>query len=357
MDIRFYFHCENLLNSFKIKATNTKGDIMTFEDDFFKDEVREGFLVPSLMKRTWAAELKTLQVLLDFCREHDLKIYADFGTLLGAIRHKGFIPWDDDLDLSMPRQDYMRLIELAHDFPAPYRLKSIYTMDRFSQFHIVLSNSRRQKFTYAPEVMEEFYGCPFFIGIDITPMDYLPRDPGIRRMQQILYKIGYQLSYDLSRGCIAIEDGQIQTGPHAADDPSPHVDSPEEFRQLLENFQRYTGASLSLDEKLQKNIMLLTDRIAMRFGPEDGDEINYYARMAYWADATPSIRPARLEDKIIEVPFENIMIPVPEDYEELLLLQFGPQWQTPIQESTLHDYPFYKSQLEILRMEGHGEFD
>ncbi|SDW21384.1 lipopolysaccharide cholinephosphotransferase [Lachnospiraceae bacterium KHCPX20] len=329
---------------------------MTFDADFFKDEEREGFLVPSLMKKTWAAELKTLQALLDFCRQHDLRIYADFGTLLGAIRHKGFIPWDDDLDLSMPRKDYMKLIELADTFPAPYRIKSIYTMERFSQFHIVLSNSKRERFTYAPELIRDFYGCPFFIGIDITPMDYIPRDPQIRRMQQILYKIGYQLSTDLSRDYIRIEDGKITEGAHAFSSPSQSIDSPEEFQRLLQSFEKYTVATLPLDGQLQKNVMLLTDRIAMRFGPQDGDEINYYARMAYWEDATPSIRPASLEDEFLSVPFENLMIPVPKDYEKLLSLQYGPDWRTPVREESLHDYPFYRTQLELLSMEGHTEF-
>lgn len=53
----------------------------------------------------------------DFCTEHDICYWADGGTLLGAVREKGFIAWDDDVDICIPRKDYNRLIELRHLLP------------------------------------------------------------------------------------------------------------------------------------------------------------------------------------------------------------------------------------------------
>lgn len=77
-------------------------------------------------------QLLLLQELLKVCNEHNLKIFAAYGTLLGAIRHKGFIPWDDDIDMDMLRPDYDKLVSIAPKafqppffFKRPIRIKII----------------------------------------------------------------------------------------------------------------------------------------------------------------------------------------------------------------------------------------
>ena len=68
--------------------------------------------------RRW--QLKILDILVyfkDFCEKHNLTFYLSYGTMLGAVRHNGFIPWDDDIDVSMPREDYDKLYDLWRNMP------------------------------------------------------------------------------------------------------------------------------------------------------------------------------------------------------------------------------------------------
>ena len=94
---------------------------MEFREDFFEKEILCDFEVSELMKRAWAAELEILQLVTTLCDRHGIRYFADGGTLLGVIRHQGFIPWDDDIDICLKREDYNRLVpvlleELPHGF-------------------------------------------------------------------------------------------------------------------------------------------------------------------------------------------------------------------------------------------------
>lgn len=85
----------------------------SFIKDIEHDEIKDGFLVTSDRKRIWNKSLEIWSVFHEICREYDIRYFADYGTLLGAVRHKGFIPWDDDLDFVMFRPEYEKFLRCA----------------------------------------------------------------------------------------------------------------------------------------------------------------------------------------------------------------------------------------------------
>ncbi len=111
-------------------------------DDFLKEEIRCDYKIPTEMKQNWAVMLDLLQELLRVCKKHDIKIFACGGTMLGAVRHQGFIPWDDDVDMMMFREDYDRLCEIAPgEFVYPYFFQTEYTDHGTLRGHAQLRNS------------------------------------------------------------------------------------------------------------------------------------------------------------------------------------------------------------------------
>ncbi len=120
---------------------------MQLPDSFYQEEERCGYLVSEKMKKVWAVELELLKKFSEVCDAHGLRYYLDGGTLLGAVRHKGFIPWDDDVDVIMPREDYDKLFEIAQQvFEPPYFFQTVFSEKRFFRTHAQLRHSETTGF-------------------------------------------------------------------------------------------------------------------------------------------------------------------------------------------------------------------
>lgn len=97
-------------------ATSSEGDERdVFVEDIDHDEMRAGFLVTSHRKKLWNAQIKLINEFARICKKHNLRWFAYGGTLLGAARHKGYIPWDDDIDLVMLRPDYEKFKSVVEE--------------------------------------------------------------------------------------------------------------------------------------------------------------------------------------------------------------------------------------------------
>lgn len=116
-------------------------------------------------------ELEILESVARFCEEHDLRYFLAYGTLIGALRHKGFIPWDDDIDIQMPRSDYNRLIEIFEKENKNPNLTLVSPLDKISRHPIVkIIDNRTVKVEQGIDYMHGNLG----IDIDIFPIDGQP---------------------------------------------------------------------------------------------------------------------------------------------------------------------------------------
>ena len=152
-----------------------------FSAGFYEEESRE-IRVPPDKKRLWAV---LLDLLLEFdrvCRENGIKYMIDGGTLLGAVRHGGFIPWDDDIDVIMLREEYDKLNKIASEkFSSPYFWQTYKTDRDHGRGFARLRNSST---TYIPRYEMEG-DKPIFkhnqgVLIDVFVCDNVPDDDGVR---------------------------------------------------------------------------------------------------------------------------------------------------------------------------------
>ena len=139
---------------------------MEFAKDYFEDEVRNGFYIPGIMKRCWAASIEIMGEIDRICKKHNISYVLDSGTLLGAKRHKGFIPWDDDLDIAMNREDFNVFQEVVNkELPPELVFYSIETQKEYNHIFAIVGlhelNLDRNR-------LKKYHEFPFVVVIDIA---------------------------------------------------------------------------------------------------------------------------------------------------------------------------------------------
>ena len=276
---------------------------------FYEPEER-ALLVSAETKRLWAVELDLLAELQRVCRKHDIQFFAISGTLIGAARHHGFIPWDDDIDVVMMRSEYKRLEQVApEEFKEPYFFQTNQTDPGSLRGHAQLRNST----TTAILSEEAFHGRPLYgfnqgVFLDIFPLDNLPDDAKERqRLMVQLKKLKLRMKCYRAWKMFA-----------------------KHWRLFPKNFHWLKTMCHWMWLKVREAILrrdLLSDacnqfeQLAQSYNDTDAKECSPIA----FSQALRRHEVFRVSDfdRQVELDFETMKIPCPQNYDEVLTRAFG----------------------------------
>ena len=261
-------------------------------EDFFKEEVRCNYLVSAEMKRIWAVLLDMYLTFAEVCDKYGFRYCVMGGTLLGAIRHNGFIPWDDDFDVLMPRDDYNRFIKIAsNDFSHPLFLQTPYSDPGYYVSWIKLRNSTTtgiSKHTCHRKFNQGLY-------FDIFPMDYC--DPKtIEEDTNEINVLNKKMGAYMRRGSCLLNERQKQ------DEITYYTDNPLE---VWNRIQEIASNKKYHNSEFVCNTVYTGDPYTLRMHP-----ISCYSEM-------------------IDHKFEGITVKIPVGYDKILSIMYGDYMKFP----------------------------
>lgn len=299
--------------------------MLQFPEEYFEDEVRDGFYVPSMIKRAWATELDVLDEVDRICRKYNITYYAEWGTLLGAIRHAGYVPWDDDLDIGMRRDDYVKFCEVAPgEFAEGFKIINFRTNKDFH--HFLARVVCKSRICFEDEHLRKYHGFPYLAGLDIYVHDNVSKD---KKAQEKCEKTAEYIV----AAADAIEAGQMSAADELA---------------AVTRINMICGADIKIQQdKCQERIELyaVAENVFATFKDEDCEEMTQM--MPYSLYGKHMRIPVKYYERVVRVPFENTTIPVPIGFDAMLKRRYG-NYMKLVRNAGGHDYPFYESQRKQL---------
>ncbi len=302
-----------------MKGTYQNLEPVSYPADYFYEEIRCGFYVSGQMKRAWAAQLEVFREVEYVCEKLGIRCFASFGTLLGAVRHGGFVPWDDDFDVSMLRKDYELFHQRAKEFlPEGYLLLDHHSK-QFDEPLMRVTNSGR--ICFDEPFLTKFHQFPYVAGIDIFPIDHIAPTPELeeKRKEQADIILTLWLVPDLEKK------------------------SPEVLETLKQVEQAY-GKRFDLSRPLKPQLIDLAESMFRKYMDTEPAEV---AHMTLWSSRGTHKYPANCFQDTIRMPFEQITVPVPAYYDQVLRAMFG-EYLRIRRGGGAHGYPYFEAQEEQL---------
>lgn len=259
--------------------------------------MRGDWQVEEKLKKVWFVQLDLMRKLDEICKENGLRWYPIFGTLLGAIRHKGFIPWDDDVDVVMPREDFNKLKKIcAKGLEKPYHLQTTLSDPQCYMYIAALRNSDTTGNRSSCLKLDQNNG----IAIDIFPLEGC-------ETSLTLFRIRRFPMYVRSVLCNTYVN-EINRSKKAV-----------MLRKILRLFRMdYKKTYRKLEAKNSKH-------------PFDGSKMCTITlqRDAGTKHLSQQVWKTEWFEKTIDMPFENMTVKVPAGYDHILKAFYGDYMKIP----------------------------
>ena len=292
------------------------------ERDFFYDEVRNGFYIPAIMKKAWGAEMLILSEIDRICRKHGIAYYLGYGTLLGAVRDASFIPWDDDVDIMMFREDFEAFRRIAkEELPEELEFLSIEEDSSFRGMNaVVCSNAKR----FNEDCFKKYHGYPFSAFVDIFALDAISDWQDKEKKRRAFLSLLYQIR------------GEIwETGTCS-----------EESLQVLRDTEAYYSISSARESSLEGRVGVLIEKVYQFFNGEEGSRVAsipiYFLHNASY--------PREAFHRVQYLPFCGAEFPTASNWESLLTSEYG-NYRRVVKAGGEHNYPYFKEQENNIEKE------
>lgn len=270
------------------------------------------FLVSDKRKAVWNVELQIMDEIDRICKKYDIKYFLAGGSMLGAARHNGFIPWDDDIDVGMFREDYERFVIICkNEFSMPYYVQTFNNDKGYCYIHAKI----RKSDTTAIRKKDWNAGLKFNQGIfvDIVPFDNIPSHTVPRAWHYL---------------CVYTAE-KIFKRHYNYGGTDNHSWRGRTFQMLVNLL--YTIIP-------EKKMYSICEGILKKYSKK---HTKYVGELTTVYKYKKSRRERELYDEVIDHQFEDRIYKIPKRYEEILDLVYG-DWRTPKpQAPTLHGTTFY----------------